>query len=77
MGTLTNPSYGLLDLRVEYMHNFDKFKGELFVDCFNVLNEQDGIRKQDVVAGVGGNAFGDEIQFNAPRRFFLGARLSF
>ena len=29
------------------------------------------------VAGVGANPFGDEIQFNQPRRFFLGARLSF
>jgi hypothetical protein len=77
VGVLENPSYGLLDFRVEYVRNFDKFKGELFVDIFNVLDEQDGIRLQDVVAGVGANPFGDEIQFNAPRRFFLGARLSF
>lgn len=77
VGALENPSFGLLDLRVEYVKDFDRFKGEIFVDIFNVLDEQDSIRNQDVVAGVGANPFGDGILFNDPRRFFLGARLSF
>ena len=50
---------------------------EVFVDIFNVLNSQDAIRNQDLVAGDGGNAFGTPIRFQDPRRFFLGARLSF
>ena len=49
----------------------------MFVDIFNVLNNQEGIRNQDLVAGDGGNAFGTPIRFQDPRRFFLGARLSF
>jgi hypothetical protein len=77
VGTLTNPSFGILDLRVEYVREFGKIKGELFVDVFNALDNQDSIRNQDVVAGVGGKAFGAPIQFSAPRQFFLGARLSF
>jgi hypothetical protein len=77
VGSLTNPGFGLLDIRVEYNKRFGAAGVELFVDIFNVLDEQDSIRDQDVVSGVGGLAFGDAILFNDPRRFFLGARLSF
>jgi hypothetical protein len=77
VGVLENPKFGLFDLRVEYVHSFGRAKGEVFVDIFNVANHQDSIRNQDVVAGVGGTAFGEGILFNEPRRFFLGARLSF
>jgi hypothetical protein len=77
VGVLENAKFGLFDVRVEYVKSFDQFKGELFVDVFNVFDDQDPIRAQDVVAGVGGKAFGDGILFNSPRRFFLGARLSF
>jgi hypothetical protein len=77
VGGLTNPSYGLVDLRLEYTRKFGRIGTEVFVDVFNLLDEQDSIRNQDVLAGVGGLAFGDGILFNDPRRFFLGARLSF
>ncbi len=78
VGVLENPSWGQLDLRVEYNRKLgNTVRGELFVDIFNVLNEQDSIRNQDLVAGSGGIAFGDPLLFNDPRRFFLGARLSF
>ena len=50
---------------------------EFFVDIFNVLNNQDSIRDQDLVAGAGRTAFGEPIRFLDPRRFFLGARLTF
>jgi hypothetical protein len=53
------------------------FGAEVFMDVFNVLNEQDSIRNQDLVAGAGGTAFGEPIRFVDPRRFFIGARLSF
>jgi len=44
---------------------------------FNLFDNQDSIRNQDLVAGAGGNAFGDGIRFTPPRRVFLGARWSF
>jgi hypothetical protein len=77
VGSLTNPSYGLFDVRVEYNRRFGAAGIELFADIFNLLDDQDAIRTQDVVSGVGGLAFGDPILFPEPRRFFLGARLSF
>ncbi len=77
VGSLQNPSYGQFDLRAQYKRRVGGLGTEVFVDIFNVLNSQDGIRNQDLVAGDGGNAFGTPIRFQDPRRFFLGARLSF
>ncbi|MFN2443876.1 MAG: carboxypeptidase regulatory-like domain-containing protein [Thermoanaerobaculia bacterium] len=77
VGELENPSYGTLDLRGEYSLPLNRFELEMFVDVFNVLDDQAVIREQDLVAGAGGNAFGDPFQWVSPRRFFVGARLNF
>jgi hypothetical protein len=77
VGALTNPSYGLLDLRVEYNRRFGAVTGELFLDVFNVFDNQEATRLQDLVAGTGGIAFGQGLTFSDPRRAFLGARVSF
>jgi Carboxypeptidase regulatory-like domain len=78
VGTLENPGWGQLDLRAQYKARFNAGLGaEFFVDIFNVFDNQESIRNQDVVAGSGGIAFGQPIRFNDPRRFFLGARLTF
>jgi hypothetical protein len=77
VGALTNPSFGILDLRVEYNRKVGNARAELFVDIFNVLNNQDATRVQDLVAGQGGVGFGQGLNFSDPRRAFLGARLSF
>ncbi len=77
LGTLTNPSWGVLDLRVKYSKELGPMRPEFFVDIFNVLNNQDSTRNQDLVAGSGAIAFGQAIRFVDPRRFFLGARLNF
>jgi Carboxypeptidase regulatory-like domain len=77
VGGLDNPAWGQLDLRVEHEHNFGRFGTEVFMDIFNVTNNQDATRNQDLVAGAGGTAFGEGIRWVDPRRFFLGARLSF
>jgi hypothetical protein len=77
VGALTNPSFGVLDVRVEYNRKIGNARAELFVDIFNVLNNQDATREQDLVAGQGGVAFGQGLTFSDPRRAFLGARLSF
>jgi Carboxypeptidase regulatory-like domain len=78
VGALENPSWGQLDLRAQYKRRFNAGLGaEFFVDISNVFDNQDSIRNQDLVAGSGGIAFGDPIRYNDPRRFFLGARLTF
>ena len=66
VGALTNPSWGLLDLRVEYNRKFGKAGAELFVDIFNVFNNQDSTRNQDLVAGSGGVAFGEPLTQRSP-----------
>jgi hypothetical protein len=77
VGALQNPSFGLLDLRIQYQRNIGKATGEVFADIFNTLNNQDSTRNQDLVAGSGGVAFGAPLTFSNPRRVFLGARLRF
>ncbi len=47
------------------------------MDLFNITDSQSTIRTQELVAGQGTSAFGDSIQWNTPRRAFLGARLRF
>lgn len=78
VGAFENPSNGLLDLRASYIWDItDRLEADFFVDVFNVLDDQDAIRVQDRVAGSAGFPFMSGIQFNSPRRFFLGARLRF
>jgi hypothetical protein len=78
VGSLTNPTFGLLDLRVQYIYPFSaRARLEVFADIFNVFNDQGARRNQDLVAGQGGVAFGEGIIFNRPRSLFLGARVAF
>lgn len=77
VGSLTNPSWGQVDLRAQYVFHFGTTRLETFVDVFNVTDNQGSTRDQDLVAGTGGIAFGDPIRFVDPRRFFLGARVAF
>ena len=77
VGALENPSWGQLDLRAQYKRTFGGLGTEFFVDVFNVFDNQNSIRDQDLVAGSGGIAFGEPIRFLDPRRFFLGTRLTF
>lgn len=77
VGTLQNPSWGQLDLRAQYRHEVSRANLEVFLDVFNVLNDQGSIRNQDLVAGTGSIRFGEGIRFLGPRRLFLGARISF
>lgn len=77
VGTFENPSWGQLDLRAQYRNEFAGANFEVFMDLFNVMNDQNSIRNQDLVAGTGGIAFGEPIRFLGPRRFFLGTRIGF
>ncbi|MPZ21095.1 MAG: TonB-dependent receptor [Luteitalea sp.] len=77
VGSLDNNSYGTFDLRVQYKPRIGLVGLEVFVDVFNVFDNQDAIRNQDLLAGTGEAAFGEGIRFLDPRRFFLGTRVSF
>ena len=63
-GTLRNPSFGIVDIRLLYNYRLDGYRVELFADFFNLLDNQNATRNQDLLAGAGGNAF-------------IGTRLSF
>lgn len=77
-GQRIGPDYKDLDLRVKYELQFaNRFRGEVFVDIFNVLNRQTPNAVEESANGVSGYAFGDPIGWAAPRRFYLGARVSF
>jgi hypothetical protein len=77
VGSLTNPSWGQVDVRVQYVLNIQRAKIEMFMDIFNLANSQGSVRDQDLLAGEGLTAFGDPIRFQDPRRFFLGFRFGF
>jgi hypothetical protein len=78
VGVLENPGYGTVDLRVQYNRRLvGDVAAEVFMDVFNVANNQGALRLQDLVAGSGSNPFGSEIQWVPARRAFLGARLKF
>lgn len=77
VGALENPSWGTIDLRAQYNRAMGPVNAEFFVDIFNVTNNQNAIREQDLVAGQGTTAFGDPLQWITPRRAFIGARVRF
>jgi hypothetical protein len=77
VGSLTNPSWGQIDMRIQYIARIQKAKLEMFVDIFNMMNNQDPTRLQDLLAGAGATAYQDPIRWVDPRRFFIGFRVGF
>ncbi|VUD51754.1 hypothetical protein TDB9533_01491 [Thalassocella blandensis] len=77
VGSHTSESYGTLDLRAKYTKEFGKYTAEFFLDIFNALDDQAVAREQDLLAGDSDYAFGEGVDWVEPRRFYLGARLSF
>ena len=78
VGALTNPSFGIFDMRIQYYVNQGgRWNVQLFADIFNVFDNQDATRNQDLESGEGGVAFGEGVLFSVPRSLFLGARLNF
>ena len=55
----------------------EKYKAEFFLDIFNALDDQAVVREQDLSIGDGDTEFGDALNWVLPRRFYLGAKLSF
>ena len=77
VGSLTNPSWGQFDARIQYILNIQRTRVEMFMDVFNIANSQGSTRDQDLLAGSGGTAFGQPIRFQDPARFFFGVRFGF
>jgi hypothetical protein len=77
VGSLQNPSWGQLDMRVSYRQVDTRFKPEFFLDIFNVTDSQGSTRDQDLEAGNGGISFGQPLTWVGPRRLYLGVRLGF
>ncbi len=77
VGAVTGPSYYELDVRAKYTHDLPVGELEIFLDVFNILDNQAAIAEQDLVGGDGVYAFGEATDWVAPRRFYLGARYSF
>jgi len=70
-------AYGTLDVRLKYGKNFGKYNAEFFLDIFNVLDDQAVNRETALTAGDGDYDFGEGDSWVEPRRFYLGARMSF
>ena len=77
LGSESTPSYGILDLRVKYTHDFNGYEGEIFLDINNVLNNQATQTEMALVNGDGTYEFGQGNTWEQPRRFYLGARMKF
>ena len=77
-GGLLNDSWTTINFRGAYTFGLGRrLSLELFLDVFNVLDDQAAVRNQDILAGSGGIDFGEPLQWVAPRRLYLGARLAF
>jgi hypothetical protein len=78
VGSQTSPSFGTLNLRAKYVLDFaDTYTAEFFLDVFNVFDDQAVRREQDLAGGDGAYNFGQANAWVLPRRFYLGARMSF
>ncbi len=77
IGFIDGSDYGTLDARVSYLWSItDRVEADFFLDIFNVFDDQQTIRVQDLVNDPD-VAFLDGLDFVQPRRYFLGARLRF
>lgn len=78
IGFIDGNEYGVLDLRLSYLWDIaGRYETDFFVDVFNVLDDQQVIRVQDLEGGGAGFAFLEGMDFVNPRRYYLGARFRF
>ncbi len=78
IGGETTPSYGILNARVKYVAEFGESTDvEFFLDIFNVLDHQAASREQDLFLGGDSWDFQEASNWVLPRRFYLGARMTF
>jgi hypothetical protein len=67
-----------VNARAKYVADFaDNYQVEFFLDIFNVFDNQAATREQDLYLGGDSWEFGEASNWVLPRRFYLGARMSF
>ncbi len=78
VGDLETPAVATLDLRLGYLLNLGSTVDlDLYLDIFNVFDDQDAFRIQSLISGLNGVDYLEGTQFVDPRRIVLGVRLSF
>jgi len=77
VGAETTPDYYTFDMRFKYDYELPFGNVELFLDVFNVLNQQFKTNVEKQIAGSGQYDFNEANAWVAPRRAYLGARFSF
>lgn len=77
VGSETGPDYYTFDMRFKYDLELAFGEVELFLDVFNVLNQQFKTSVEKRLAGSGQYAYQQADAWVAPRRAYLGARFSF
>lgn len=77
VGGLKAPSYYTFDVRAKYTRPLGFGKIEVFLDIFNILDQQKTTLIQDLVGGGTDGDYLEAIDWVEPRRFYLGARYSF
>lgn len=76
-GSQTGPSYYTFDVRAAYDVNLAFGKVELFLDIFNILNNQAATSEFTNIAGSADYAYQQANNWVSPRRAYLGVRYSF
>jgi len=77
IGSETGPSYYTFDMRFKYEHELPVGGVELFLDVFNILNNQAATSEMSLLTGSGLYSYGEANNWVAPRRAYLGIRYSF
>ena len=78
IGYIDGSDNGSLDIRVSYLLALgERVETDFFLDIFNLFNDQQTVRVQDLENGGGGFDFLEGMNFVQPRRYFLGARVRF
>lgn len=78
IGGKQHPSYQVLDLKFRYQLGLVRSAGlDLFFDMYNVFNNQDALYQEIVHNDLAFKRFGETRTVLDPRRFQVGARLTF
>lgn len=77
VGAETGPDYYTFDMRFKYDYELPFGDVELFLDIFNVLDQQSATSVEKQLAGSGQYDYQEANAWVAPRRAYLGARFSF